>query len=289
MPDLRAMQSAVSDACRGVTPIRPSSAAGYPWADVGVAANYRVGLALATPKLELAEGSIPTVAANALDGGGIDAWESAREAVQEFLDAHRQRCVEAGLPNQRPDSEAERQLARDTYAVGLLETVARIGLDQRSPVVADGNPVTVEKLEGLAPAPVVDDLIALASVAHDVLAPAIAGRSQVHVGPVFSGSYDVGGGADADVIADGMLIETKATVKATMRREWCYQLLGYALLDFEDEFAIEEVVFFLPRQRQLLTWHLTELLREVTRGRSQTMGDLRGELRSFLNASPRTL
>lgn len=42
------------------------------------------------------------------------------------------------------------------------------------------------------------------------------------------------GSADADFLVDGCLVEVKTTKRPASRREDLYQLLGYALLDFEN-------------------------------------------------------
>jgi hypothetical protein len=50
--------------------------------------------------------------------------------------------------------------------------------------------------------------------------------------PTFSGSTMIGG-ADVDLIAAGLLLELKTSAKLTLAIEDLFQVIGYALLDFD--------------------------------------------------------
>jgi hypothetical protein len=76
----------------------------------------------------------------------------------------------------------------------------------------------------------------------------------VHAGPDLAGSPDVGG-ADADLIISGLLIDIKATVAPSrLRKPEFYQLLGYALPDYDDEYRIGALGFYLSQFGRLITW-----------------------------------
>ena len=45
---------------------------------------------------------------------------------------------------------------------------------------------------------------------------------------------------------------------------WLRQLLGYALLDYEDEHAIDSVGLLLPRQGTRPSWPVSELIAELS-------------------------
>ena len=100
--------------------------------------------------------------------------------------------------------------------------------------------------------------------------------------PTFSGSRDVGG-ADADLVANGCLIEIKTTIERRLDRRWAYQLLGYALLDYGDDHHITEVGFYLSRVPALVKWDLEALLTEAA-GRRVDVAELRAELQQLLAA-----
>jgi len=78
--------------------------------------------------------------------------------------------------------------------------------------------------------------------------------------------------ADADFIAAGLLVEMKTTLgderadgsrRAGLDGPTLQQMLGYLLLDFPDEFAVEEVGLYAARYGHLTTWRLPELLQEL--------------------------
>jgi hypothetical protein len=97
----------------------------------------------------------------------------------------------------------------------------------------------------------------------------------LHLGPTFVGSRDVGG-ADADVIAGRLLLEWKATLgprRQSDSRRYCsldlitlQQLLGYLLLDYQDEYAIDTLGLYAARYAYLVTWPAAELLGELAGG-----------------------
>ncbi|MFE5398659.1 hypothetical protein ACFQ9U_29390 [Streptomyces sp. NPDC056568] len=79
-------------------------------------------------------------------------------------------------------------------------------------------------------------------------------------GPVFDGSLQVGG-ADADFILDGALIDCKATIRPErINRAEIYQLVGYLLLDYSDAHAISSVALYLSRQGALIDWSVEDFL-----------------------------
>ncbi|MBL1109343.1 hypothetical protein JK361_32945 [Streptomyces sp. 5-8] len=78
--------------------------------------------------------------------------------------------------------------------------------------------------------------------------------------PVFDGSLQVGG-ADADFILDGALIDCKATIRPEhISRAEIYQLAGYLLLDYSDAHAITTVALYLSRQGALINWSAEDFL-----------------------------
>jgi hypothetical protein len=83
--------------------------------------------------------------------------------------------------------------------------------------------------------------------------------NEVHPGPTFAGSADVGG-ADADIIIGDLLLDVKAKAKATVGREEFYQLAGYVLLDYDDHYGIDRVGLYLSRFGHLITWTVADYL-----------------------------
>ncbi len=81
----------------------------------------------------------------------------------------------------------------------------------------------------------------------------------VTLNPTFAGSTLVGG-ADADIIVDGTLIEFKTSRQARpVDRDHLWQLLGYVLLDFEDVYNIHAIGFDFVRHNVTRSWRVDEL------------------------------
>jgi hypothetical protein len=73
------------------------------------------------------------------------------------------------------------------------------------------------------------------------------------------------GGADADLVVDGQLIDFKTSKKATViGTTEIRQLLGYALADTDDVYKIQRVSLSALRWGTHTSWPLTELLAELS-------------------------
>ncbi|MBY0532981.1 MAG: hypothetical protein K2P86_13515 [Xanthobacteraceae bacterium] len=77
-------------------------------------------------------------------------------------------------------------------------------------------------------------------------------KLSVKHGAVLAGSADVGG-ADLDLVVNGCLVEIKATVKPKVPTNLLRQLVGYWLLDYEDELNIQSArIDFVRQNHQVL-------------------------------------
>ena len=93
-------------------------------------------------------------------------------------------------------------------------------------------------------------------------------------GPEFEGGDDLN--ADADLVAGGMLIDIKAgqggkprkdgTRIAVLSRTELDQLIGYALMDYSDEYQINTLAIYAARFGYIASWPLTELLAQLGEG-----------------------
>ena len=100
-------------------------------------------------------------------------------------------------------------------------------------------------------------------------------------GPQFAGSRAVGG-ADADLIAAKCLYDIKTTVNPREKLVMdLRQLIGYALLDWDNEFDLARVGFCYPRQAVWMSWPLPELIMECTGSRSADLQTLRRRFRAL--------
>jgi len=125
-------------------------------------------------------------------------------------------------------------------------------------------------------------------LACEQLLPALP-AGPVATGPVFDGSADLNG--DADLIAGGMLVDIKAsqggkprkdgTRAAALGRVELDQLIGYALMDYSDEFGLHTAAIYAARFGHLAAWPLTELLARLA-GRPVELAALRKEFARVL-------
>jgi hypothetical protein len=87
----------------------------------------------------------------------------------------------------------------------------------------------------------------------------------------------------ADFIRGGLLLDCKSTpMPGKLGRDEIYQLAGYLLLDYPDEFGISRVGLYLSRQGATITWDAGEFLRLL--GCVSPLPELREQLRRYLTA-----
>lgn len=90
-------------------------------------------------------------------------------------------------------------------------------------------------------------------------------------GPTFSASRWIGGG-DADIIDGGCLIDVKCVTKPSAAK-FVTQAIAYALLDVEDEHALDSVGIYLARQGIL--WKIP--LGDIAKHAGKTISELRAQ------------
>ena len=179
----------------------------------------------------------------------------------------------------RLELEAERTLARYYYVLALFEEVFRIGFHveyKPRPLFAPTTKHSVEELLAIPRTPWVDDLCALSTLFCERYQHLL---SRPHVlNPTFKGSSDVGG-ADADMVIDGCLIEIESALQPKLDREYLYKLVGYLLLDYTDQLHINTLGIYMARQGMLFTWPVSEFLHQLTGDDDATLESLRQAFR----------
>ena len=102
------------------------------------------------------------------------------------------------------------------------------------------------------------------------------------LGPTFSGSALLK--ADADLIAAGLLLELKtSSKKLALPVIDILQVIGYVLLDFEDEFQLDALGIFNARYACLTIWEMSTVLPELAR-HEVSLQNVRSEFRQLLTA-----
>lgn len=115
------------------------------------------------------------------------------------------------------------------------------------------------------PRDAIDDASSMLEVSTPVISEwrtAIRGGGWYASNPAFAGNGAVGG-ADADWIVDGTLVELKTQstlLTAGTVREALFQALGYALLDWDDEYELCALCAWFPRYGRRWTWRFEDLL-----------------------------
>lgn len=180
-------------------------------------------------------------------------------------------------------------LARACWAFALLTEIYRGG-----PFVPTHRPrtwfaqatPTGNDLLTLAPPGAVNQLAALHEVFEQALIPHLAQRSGPWaLGATFTGSQLLK--ADADVIAAGLLLDLRISATApTLSITDIFQLIGCALLDFDDAYRLNSLGLFNARHRYLVTWDLGTLLAELA-GVPVDLPALREEFHALLHSHHR--
>jgi hypothetical protein len=161
-------------------------------------------------------------------------------------------------------------------------------VDRRGPIVAARGPLgrfgdrrpPLAELLALASPVALDQLSRLRTVLETAFLPALADRpGKWAIGPTFAGSALMK--ADADLIASGLLADLKTGKRLSLAVTDLFQLLGYALLDYDDEFGISAVGIFSARYAYLATWELGDLLVELA-GQPVSLADVRGQFYDLL-------
>lgn len=181
-----------------------------------------------------------------------------------------------------PAGQDEEALTRLCFVAAFFEDIYRTGQIRRFSMLADATASTqLADLTAAVPDYAIEDIGKQMRLAERPLAPFRALSRQAKVcGPVFTGSSDIGG-ADADYVLDGLLLDCKATRNPRhLGREEIYQLAGYLLLDYHDDYRIDRVGLYLSRQGGLITWPVDEFLHRL--GTTTPLPQLRARLREHL-------
>lgn len=262
---------------------RPTGPFGHidiPWRYLGHTIDHRIRVSLGVP-----HGSPIRVGVKMLEGWLWDIRcenEDARPALHRVGLKMLAELETYGRPPLVHDTAEEgERLIRLCFIASCFERVFRSGeVDPDNLLLRVGADATLDTLLAKIPRFVIDDITAQLCLAqdHDALGW-MTGQDGV-CGPVFAGSSDVGG-ADADFIFGGELIDCKATVHPRrLGVSELYQLAGYLLLDYDDQYQIRFVGLYLSRQGASIGWCPEEFL--DTLGATASVAELRDGLSKAL-------
>ena len=189
-------------------------------------------------------------------------------------------CLRDVVPSGKMLERSEEELlARYCYVLALFEEVARSGRLDVFPIlgVREAN---VHRLLSIPKDEWVDDIFNMSRLFYERCQEQLSDTAILN--PTFEGSRDVGG-ADGDMILGSCLIDIKTTIRARIERNWLYQLLGYVLLDYSDEYRLDSVGVYLARQGVVLRWPLRPLIGGLS-GSTMHSPEYLQELRSRFQA-----
>lgn len=247
---------------------------------VGTAADWLLRFLLhPRPPLKLA-------ATGASLCGMRDAFADIAMSLGYMLDSGGVLTDSAGFAGPASGSTAEPDdLARACWALALLTEVFRNPMAaMNGPLGAFGSrQVSSSSLLSLATPAAVNQLARFRSVFEADLLPQLARRSgRWFLGPNFAGSALMK--ADADLIASGLLLDLKTDSKFSLGITVLFQVIGYALLDFDNACGLTEIGIFSARYTHTATWDLGALLDELA-GRPISLFAIRQEFRDLLSRS----
>ncbi|MDK0524875.1 hypothetical protein [Streptomyces sp. ML-6] len=162
--------------------------------------------------------------------------------------------------------DEEEDLARLLIAAAWYQVLARtpIGFADTPLSLAareDPGSFTLDRLLQLPHRDLVADVVAQLHHAADSPLRALRARTRPEdctPGPTFSNAQIT---ADADLVADGLLIDFKSDRHPhRFPKASAWQLLGYLLLDTADRYRIDTLGFYLSRSAVLATWPVEEYL-----------------------------
>jgi hypothetical protein len=261
-------------------PVQPTDVRQVAWAALGHAIDFRLRLSLGWPLGDSVTAGVAAV------GDSRSLRGAPPRAVRDALASSGRELLAKveGVLREPGEHLPEEYLARLCFVAAFYEDVYRAGEVRRHSMLAGRTPgATLDGLVSAVPGYVVDDIgqqTALADAAFKEFR-ALPRRS-VTCGPVFAGSADIGG-ADADFILGGLLLDCKATtMPRRLGADEIGQLAGYLLLDYSDEFGIRQVGLYLSRQGAAITWDVPGFLEML--GGDESLPELRAGLRAHLRS-----
>jgi len=289
-PEARSFVQFAGTKVKDADTLRPTGK--VPYGTIGTAFDYRLRYYFAvTPREELvAHGGAMRLAgatrAYDLDSGE-KTWQFSGPSPEEpvmpagvvtgFFDALDDLLAGISPVGRRLDRSQEEALAGHCIVLALFEEIVRAGSRIRSPLLANEY-VSFTDLLAIAEPHWVEDLCNISLLFHQRFRNLLSLPATLN--PAFEGSRDVGG-ADADIIVDGCLIDIKATINPRIEPLWLYQVMGYVLLDYSNDHAIDAVGLYLARQGVLIRVPLPDFISEL-RGSPAPVTEVRERFRAAL-------
>ena len=222
-PGAKTLASKINRELKGVPTVRPTDR--VPYSTIGTALDYRLRYYFhLTPNQELVAwrgaGQVCGRPVTVSDGVEVAQWIPnevgepifSEEVVDRFFASLNDVLDDFRPVGRRLEPSKEELLVRHCIVLAFFEEVSRASI-QHSPLF-NQKYTTVDALLSIAETHWVDDLSNLSWLFHDRFRSLLSAETILN--PTFDVSPDIGG-ADADLISDGYLLDIKATVKSKIR------------------------------------------------------------------------
>jgi hypothetical protein len=238
----------------------PENPDGFPWPTIGTAFDYQLRFLLGEKRLDRLVAR-HGAARLALYWGTFNGLPLGYVELTERFAAMKRASRTWASPT---TPEGRRELAQLGYVLALYE---QLKLGMRAPLKKILASIRDDALE---------DLTELTQLLVETQPDLVASTHRIF-NPTFSASIDLGG-ADADLVVDGRLLDIKTKLHGDIRRVDLWQLLGYALGDYDDAHDITEVGLYFSRQGVQVAWGIDTLM-ELMSGAPQDLSEMRQRFR----------
>ncbi len=245
----------------------PDGAESYELGSVGQAVDYRI-------RFNYAEMDVKQTVARA---AAFWVRGELREILPDFFDELAE--FQARIRPERGELERddEDKLCRFCYTMALLDVMIRTHKIHKD---LEWSPQDVHELINKPRQSLIDDIAAQNALYREAMSNFLDRPAVLN--PTFEGSSDVGG-ADADLMVDGCLIELKSGKKPINSND-IRQVLGYYLLDYEDKREITSLAIYRTRHGVCHRWSVDDILLR-TKDPRKPVSVIRAELRETLHAA----
>ena len=199
-----------------------------------------------------------------------------KEVIEAFFNNLGTFVVEAAPAGRELDEWEESLLNRYCVVLALFEEVWRAGPRPDSLLFRNAVHAS-EDLLNIVQNDWIEDLSAQSKAFYHCFSDKLGAEHILN--PTFAGSIDVGG-ADGDLIVESALLDVKATINSKIVGSWLYQLIGYALLDYDNQYKLTNAGIYLTRQGRLIDWDIQSLIDSLMPN-PQTLNELRRDFREL--------
>ena len=269
----------------------PTRKEGYTFSDnytmVGTALDYRIRYCFAiTPFKDLVAGRGRSIMVLARDPIAFPEFELADWKLINSLSAEFESQLEGFLEKARPDlreltPQEEQYLDRACCVLTLFERFIREDSRALESFInlqtENGWQTSDDMLNHFRP-DLIEDIKTQATEFQKEFSHLIGPTAILN--PHFQGSGDIGG-ADADLIVNKGLLDFKSTIRPTIDGKLMWQLIGYTLLDYDNEYELSSIGVYYSRQKKLFQWDLECALQELS-GKPLNIADLRNQMKELL-------